>query len=250
MYTARESGWLGPSRYIQAYPKISTKPSLRTRLIAWRRFFTYVLILLLAPIIVIYIVNLYASSLAVPTSKMSGIERGGLTIKQSGPQVSGASTLAATALPASGSEPDSGLKQLLNDWAAKHPDQKWSVTVRGIRQDNRQAKLNAADSYAIGTAEGLANHLERLYLGKNVFSEERDRLLAKMNEDVGNRRGLMGCGQCRIFYESGRNDTIRYAQSIVDYPRGPYVLSILTDGGSESQIQQLATEVHLYLARQ
>lgn len=245
MYTTRHSGWLGPSGYIQAYPKISTKPDLRARLTAWRRFFTYAAILLLAPVLAVYIINLYASSLAVPVSKMRGIGKPAPVFKQSGPQVFGVSTVAVP----TGSEPDPALKQLLNDWAAKHPDQKWSVTVRGIGQDKRQAKLNAADSYSIGTAEGTANHLERLYLGKSVSSEERDRLLAKMNESTGNRRGLMGCGQCRIFYESGKNDTIGYAQSIVDYPKGPYVLSILTDHGSDSQIQRLAAEVHLYLAR-
>lgn len=249
MYTARNSGWLGPSGYIHAYPKISTKPGLRTRLVAWRRFFAYGSILLLAPFLAVYIVKLYASSLVVPISNLTGIQQPRPGSDQVGLHTPGSATLSiATSAPAEHG-PDAALKQMLNEWAAKNPGQKWSVVVRGIEQDKRHATLNAADSYAMGTAEGLASHLERLYLGKNVSYEERDRLLAKMYNDAGNRRGLMGCGQCRIFYESGKNGTTGYAQSIVDYPRGAYVLSVFTDGDSENQIQQLAAEVHIFLSR-
>lgn len=147
MYTARHSGWLGPSRYIQAYPKISTKPGWRTRLLAWRRFFTYVSILLLAPILAVYIVNLYASSLAVPASNMTGIQEPVPGPSQAGPPVSGSATLSIATLPSAEPVPDAALKELLNSWAAKHPDQKWAVVVQGLGKEKRFAKLNPDDSF-------------------------------------------------------------------------------------------------------
>lgn len=147
MYTARHARWLGPSGYIQAYPTVYPKPTLRMRLVAWRRLFAYTLVLAMIPVLAVSSVNLYAQTLVVPASNLTAISEGEMAITPTEPTSSGASTLAITTLPPVGSEPDAGLKEILNNWAAKHPKQKWSVVVQGVGDEVRYAKLNPDDVF-------------------------------------------------------------------------------------------------------
>lgn len=140
MYTTRNSGWLGPTGYIQAYPKIYPKPTLRMRIAAWRRLLIYAAGLSLVPMMVISGVNLYASRMVAPSSSQVSLSE--IQAKANSPGPKQPATLAITTLPPVGTEPDPGLKQLLNDWSADHPNHKWSVVVQGIGQDRRFAKLN------------------------------------------------------------------------------------------------------------
>lgn len=143
MYTARHSGWLGPSGYIHAYPKLKPKPTLRSRLVACRGYLAYAVFLVLVPPISSLAVNLYASNLVVSEQELLAVPR----IEPAAPKGGSPATLGLSVMPVSGQEPDPGLKELLNNWAAQHSDHRWSVVVQSLGGNNRYAKLNPDTAY-------------------------------------------------------------------------------------------------------
>lgn len=321
MYTSRNSGWLGPSGYIQTYPKIYPKPTLRTRLLAWRPFFAYLAAVAAVPLVVICGVNLYAAKLAVLQTDTTVPVITVPPATKPPVQILGISTAGSLA-----SQPDSGLKQLLNDWQANHLNQEWSVVVQGVTQDGRSAKLNpelaheSANLYqlqlmypllkrhspaemagiqlpagnladcaslmlrtsdnlcgdALGeymgwaksnsrlkelgltatrlgdgmvtTADDMATFMKELSVGTK-FSEPQRAYLTEVLASQSPKPGIgAGCNNCKVVQFSAESANARHNVAIIQDSGRAYVLSILTDGASYSQIAQLTSKIQRYLS--
>lgn len=103
----------------------------------------YAIILVTVPMMVVSSINFYAARMVSYSSSATAVSEN-LSVPQAPqePVGSTASAIAITTLPPAGTEPDPGLKEILNSWAAKNPNQKWGVVVQGVGEEKRFAKLN------------------------------------------------------------------------------------------------------------
>lgn len=242
MYTTRHSGWLGPSGYIHAYPKVYPKPSLRMRLTAWRRYFSYAFFLTGVTFLVVSGVNLYASTLVAPISTMHAIEQ---FMTAPSPRSGNAMTLGLSTLPAS-SEPDSRLKEFLNKWAENHPNQKWSIVVQGLGEEKRFARLNPDLVYpSAWTFESLSTASAGAGLLVRAYHED-----ASVLQHLSHQPEMaVGCGVCRVDGATVESDSFRHQIAVVRHAAGAYILSVFTDGARYGQIAQLSAEIHSRMTR-
>jgi len=97
------------------------------------------------------------------------------------------------------------------------------------------------------TANDLALFLYKLQNGTIISGENRDRLLNDMKQQSYSRAGIPAGTGVPTADKVGDVDGYKHDAAIVYGPKGPYVIVVMTSGGSWSGIADVARQVHAFL---
>ena len=178
MYPQRPPGWAEPTGFYNYYQPSSSSPHY------WRKVLTYNALVSLALLGIFMAINFKASKLvAYQSSVTTSVAAAAPAPEETSPKQ-----------PAVAQVPDFSprLQAVLNQWAASHPGQQWSVAVQGLKGNASVASLNQNSSFNSAS-------IYKLFLTYPLFKYySLDSLSGNFVSVEGKQRSLKDCADSML----------------------------------------------------